>query len=107
MRPLVSVIIPAYNAADTILATLASVQAQTYAPIEILVVDDGSTDTTRLIVERMAAREPRLRVICQQNAGVARARNRGLAEARGTGSPPWTPTTSGIRKNWNARWRSR
>ncbi|GHG32511.1 glycosyltransferase family 2 protein [Paracoccus aerius] len=83
MRPLVSVIIPAYNAADTILATLASVQAQTYAPIEILVVDDGSTDTTRLIVERMAAREPRLRVICQQNAGVARARNRGLAEARG------------------------
>lgn len=83
MRPLVSVIIPAYNAADTISATLASVQAQTYASIEILVIDDGSTDATRLIVEKMTAEDPRLRIIRQQNAGVARARNRGLAEAQG------------------------
>jgi glycosyltransferase involved in cell wall biosynthesis len=81
--PLISVVIPAYNAANTIAATLGSVRGQTYTSIEILVVDDGSTDATRLIVEKITAEEPRLRIIGQQNAGVARARNRALAEAQG------------------------
>ncbi len=83
IQPLVSVIIPAYNAAGTISATLESVRAQTYAPLEIIVVDDGSTDATPSILKAVAAEEPRLRIIRQQNAGVARARNRALAEAQG------------------------
>lgn len=82
-QPLVSVVIPAYNAANTIAATIGSVRRQTYTSIEILVVDDGSTDRTRCIVKAIAAEEPRLRIIGQQNAGVARARNRAIAEAQG------------------------
>jgi glycosyltransferase involved in cell wall biosynthesis len=95
---LVTVIIPAYNAAATIDETLLSVRAQTHATLEILVVDDGSSDGTRAIVERHAAADPRIRLICQTNGGVAAARNRGLAEARGDYVAPidaddlWAPT---------------
>lgn len=81
--PLVSVIIPAYNAESTIAETLASVRAQTYQALEIIVVDDGSTDGTQDIVWKMASAEPRLHVICQENGGVARARNAAIAAARG------------------------
>ncbi|HLZ67023.1 MAG TPA: glycosyltransferase family A protein [Aliidongia sp.] len=80
---LISVIIPTYNAARFIERTIASVQAQTYTPLEILVVDDGSTDRTIEIVEAAAARDPRLTLIRQAHQGVAAARNRALAAARG------------------------
>jgi len=83
MSPPVSVIIPAYNAAATITQTLASAQAQTHADIEILVVDDGSTDDTPAMVQHLAAADPRIRLIRQANAGVAAARNRGWREAQG------------------------
>ncbi len=79
---LVSVVIPAYNASATLDETLQSVRAQTYKTLEILVVDDGSRDDTVAIAERHAAADPRVRVIQQENAGVAAARNRGWAEAR-------------------------
>lgn len=79
---LVSVVIPAYNASATLDETLQSVRAQTYQTLEILVVDDGSRDDTVAIAERHAAADPRIRVIQQENAGVAAARNRGWAEAR-------------------------
>jgi len=81
--PLVSVIVPAYNAAATIARTLSSVVAQTYTNIEIIVVDDGSTDDTRHIAQTFAAHCGSMRVIGQANGGVAAARNRGLAEAKG------------------------
>ena len=80
---LISVIVPAYNAERFLAATLASVQAQTYRNIEIIVVDDGSTDSTRQIVEDAARSDDRIRLIRQQNLGVALARNAALAEARG------------------------
>ena len=80
---LVTVVVPAYNAAATLDETLQSVRAQTYANLEILVIDDGSTDETPAIAARHAQEDPRLRVIRQQNGGVARARNRGVAEAKG------------------------
>lgn len=80
---LVSVVIPAFNAADTIDATLRSVRAQSHRRLEILVVDDGSTDNTAAIVEAHAQLDGRIRLVRQQNAGVAAARNRGIAEARG------------------------
>lgn len=79
---LVSVVIPAYNAAQWIARTLESVQAQTHENLEILVVDDGSSDNGPAIVEQFAARDPRIRLIRQPNGGVARARNTGWKQAK-------------------------
>ncbi|MGC6401662.1 glycosyltransferase family 2 protein [Sphingomonas sp. FW199] len=80
---LVSVIIPAHNAARTLDQTLASARAQSYQSLEIIVVDDGSTDATAERVLDHAARDPRVRLIRQANAGVASARNRAMADATG------------------------
>lgn len=79
----VSVVIPAYNASATITETLASVQIQTVRPCEIIVVDDGSSDATPEIVARLAANDSLIRVIRQDNGGVAKARNTGVENARG------------------------
>jgi len=98
MRPLVSVIVPAYNAAVFIGATLESVRAQTYDNIEVIVVDDGSTDDTTRIVEAHAAADPRVRLLRQANQGVATARNVAAASATGVYLAPidaddvWLPT---------------
>lgn len=81
--PRVTVIIPAYNAAATVGETLASVSRQTWADLEIIAVDDGSQDATAEIIEAQARQDPRIRLIRQPNAGVAAARNRGLAVATG------------------------
>jgi len=80
---LVTVIVPAYNAGATIGATLDSIRAQTHTNLEVLVIDDGSTDATAEIVLHHASIDPRIRLIRQSNEGVAAARNRGIAEARG------------------------
>ena len=77
---LVSVLIPSYNRGYIIGKTLESVLAQTYRPIEIIVVDDGSQDDTRAVVAQFG---PTIRYIYQDNAGLAVARNTGLAAARG------------------------
>ena len=79
---LVSVVIPNYNGALWIDETLRSVRAQTHGDLEILVVDDGSTDHSAAIVERHAAEDARVRLIRQANAGVAAARNNGWRAAR-------------------------
>jgi len=79
---LVSVIIPAYNAASTIDATLASVRAQAHSDLEIIVIDDGSTDGTVDRVSAHAEVDARVRLLQQANGGVAVARNRGVAEAK-------------------------
>src|SRR5271157_865111 len=78
--PRVSVLIPAYNAAETIQATLESVLKQTLPPHEILVMDDGSTDDTALIVK---AYGPRVTLFRQENKGLASSRNRLCAFAQG------------------------
>jgi glycosyltransferase involved in cell wall biosynthesis len=80
----VSVVIPAYNAARFISATLESVLNQTYPPSEILVVNDGSTDETATIVEKVAAKYPAVKLINQEQAGPSAARNNGLRQAQGT-----------------------
>lgn len=77
---LVSVVIPAYNARAYVMEAINSVRAQDYAPLEILLIDDGSKDDT---VELVRTSAPEVRIIQQANAGVAAARNRGLHEARG------------------------
>lgn len=96
--PTVSVIVPAYNAARWIGRTLASVAAQTVRDIEILVIDDGSTDETADIVRRLAVTDPRIRLIQHPNSRVTRTRNRGIAEAAAPFIAPidsddlWHPT---------------
>lgn len=77
---LVSVVIPTYNRADIISKAIESALAQTYDNVELVVVDDGSTDETRGVVE---AYGPRVRYIRQENAGVSAARNRAMRHSRG------------------------
>ncbi|MEL7078769.1 MAG: glycosyltransferase family A protein [Cyanobacteria bacterium J06648_1] len=80
-KPKISIIIPAYNAAKTIIDTVDSVRQQTINDWELIIVNDGSTDNTQEIVEAIS--EPRLKLITFTNGGVAQARNRGIAEAQG------------------------
>ncbi len=79
--PLASVIVPAFNAEPTLCAALESLRRQTLDDLEILVVDDGSTDRTRAVAD--AFPDPRIRVLRFPNGGLATARNRGLAAATG------------------------
>lgn len=81
--PLVSIIVPAYNAQRYLAATLDSVLAQTYPHFEVLVVDDGSSDATPVIAESYAQRDVRVRWWRQENAGVGAARNAAIAQAAG------------------------
>ena len=77
--PRVSVIMPAYNGSAMIGEALRSIEDQTYRDLEVVVVDDGSTDDTA----RICRDRPGLRLISQENRGTAAARNRGIREARG------------------------
>src|SRR5512132_248706 len=80
-KPLVSVIVPAYNAGSTIAEAVESALAQTYRPLEVVVVDDGSTDdTAEVVAERF---EDRVHIISAPHRGRGAARNTGLATARG------------------------
>ncbi|RCK75877.1 MAG: Beta-1,3-glucosyltransferase [Ignavibacteriae bacterium] len=77
---LVSVVIPTYNRADTIMRSLNSVFSQTFQEYELIVVDDGSTDNTYEIIKDL---DPRLKIISQQNQGVSAARNNGIRASKG------------------------
>lgn len=78
-----SIVVPVYNANKTLDRCLAAIAAQTHADLEVLLVDDGSTDDSGMICDRWAAIDPRFRVIHQENRGPGAARNAGLAEATG------------------------
>ena len=80
---MVSVIIPAYNAAVFIESTINSLLCQTYENFEIIVVNDGSVDNTLDIVTRIAEKDPRVKVFTQENGGVSAARNTALSKASG------------------------
>lgn len=83
--PKVTVLVAAYDAADTIPTTLRSLQEQTWKNLEILVIDDCSPDNTRAVVAAAAADDPRIRLIeMDRNGGAYVARNRGLDLASGT-----------------------
>ena len=82
-RPDISVIVPCYNAQRFLSVCLESLKAQTSPEIEMIFIDDGSTDETGGMLDRFAEGEPRAVVVHQKNAGVSAARNRGIDMAGG------------------------
>lgn len=83
-EPLISVIVPVYNVEKYIAACVDSILAQTYTNLEILLVDDGSTDSSGALCDEYARRDVRVRVIHQENGGLSDARNTGMQSAQGT-----------------------
>ena len=83
MTPLITVVITAYNGESYIGRAIESLQAQTYQNIEILIVNDGSTDSTQAVCEAYAASDERIKIINQENAGSAAARRSGAENASG------------------------
>ncbi len=79
-QPLVSVVLPVYNGERFVERAIRSVLGQTYQPLQLVAIDDGSSDGSRAILRRF---EPSIQVISQANAGVAAARNRGIEASRG------------------------
>lgn len=82
--PLISLIIPIYNAAHTLERCLSSVVGQTYNNLEIIVVDDGSTDEGAVIYEEFSSTDGRIKILRQTNSGVSKARNSGVESATGS-----------------------
>ena len=81
--PLVSIIVPMYNAAGSIARCVESICAQTYKSIEILLLNDGSTDDTAVLCARMAEKDPRIALVNKANSGASDTRNQGIALAHG------------------------
>lgn len=84
-RPRVSVVLTTHNRARMLPSSAASALAQTVGAIELIIVDDGSTDDTPAVLHGLAGSDPRVRAVAQHNAGLASARNAGLDRARA----PW------------------
>ena len=82
-NPVVSVIVPVYNVEKYLSDCLTSIQSQTFKDIEIICVDDGSTDSSLDILRQAAEADPRIQVLVQKNAGLSAARNAGIHAARG------------------------
>ena len=82
-QPLVSIVIPVYNAAPDLARCIESVRKQTYRNIEVFLVNDGSKDASSPICHMYERIDPRVHVIDKENAGVSAARNTGIAAAQG------------------------
>jgi glycosyltransferase involved in cell wall biosynthesis len=80
---LVSVVIPAYNAASFIERTINSVLSQTYQNFEILVINDGSKDNTLEVIQKLSQKDPRIKVLDKKNSGVSDTRNLGIEMSKG------------------------
>ncbi len=80
--PLISVIVPVHNAEQTVLETIHSIQQQTWTDLEIIVINDGSTDQS--LARLQSIDDPRLQIFSYENAGLPTARNRGIVRAQGT-----------------------
>lgn len=82
-RELISIIVPAYNTENYIEKCLNSILSQTYSSIEVIVVNDGSTDRTKEIVEQYTLKDSRVILISTENQGVSLARKEGIHSAKG------------------------
>lgn len=102
MSSLVSIIVPVYNSEKTIGRCIDSILNQTYKEFELILLDDGSTDTSGQICDQYAQKDGRIRVIHKENSGVSDTRNQGIAAARGEylqflDSDDWmTPDATGL-----------
>lgn len=83
-NPLVSIVVPLYNGEKYLTEALSSLIYQTYSNIEIIIVNDGSTDRSQEIVEQFAAKDPRINLISQSNTGIVGALNNGVRQAKGS-----------------------
>ena len=83
MHPVISIIMPVYNVEDYLEEAIEGVLAQSFDDFELICVDDGSIDSSPSIVERYMRRDPRVRLMYQNNQGSGAARNHGLDQARG------------------------
>jgi len=84
-EPRVSVLLPIYNGARFLGATLDSVLAQTFSDLELVAVDDGSTDRSADILAEFSKRDSRIKVVRKENSGISETLNEGLRRA----GPPW------------------
>lgn len=82
-KPLISIIVPVYNIIEYLPRCVETLTKQTYSNIEILLVDDGSTDGTGALCDELATKDARIRVFHKENGGSSSARNLGIAQARG------------------------
>ena len=94
--PLLSVVVPVFNTEQFLEQAIESVQNQSYRNLEIIIVDDGSTDRSPVLAERIVARDRRCRLITQPNAGLGAARNAGVRHATGELWHSSTPTTCSL-----------
>lgn len=83
MNPLISIIVPVYNTENYLKRCLESIISQTYQNLEIIIINDGSTDNSQEIIEEFARKDQRIRTIIKENGGLSSARNAGLDLATG------------------------
>lgn len=83
MQPLISVIVPVYNGEAYLKNCIESIEAQTYGTLEVIIVNDGSTDGTADLCAGLAKKYPNLRYITTEDLGVSASRNNGIAQAKG------------------------
>lgn len=81
--PLLSILVPCYNVEKYVTQCLESILEQTYSNIEIICIDDGSTDSTPLILQNFSKRDSRIKIITKQNTGYGHSMNIGLEYAKG------------------------
>lgn len=81
--PLLTVVVPVYNGGEHIENTVKNILNTDYPPIELLLIDDGSTDDSSFLCRKLEASDKRLRYLRQENGGIAAARNKGLESAAG------------------------
>lgn len=96
-QPLISVIVPVYNIIPYLPRCVESLRTQTYENLEILLIDDGSTDETPALCDRLATEDERIRVFHKKNGGPSSARNFGLQQAGENMWALWTAMTTWMR----------
>jgi glycosyltransferase EpsH len=82
-KPLVSIIVPVYNVEQYLEQCLTSIVEQTYENIEVIIVNDGSNDSSHLIIDQFAKKDPRVKFLKQKNSGISTARNSGIQASTG------------------------